>query len=39
MGQVRIVEFKGYSATAKLFYREAEALRRSYEDQSIHRRI
>jgi hypothetical protein len=33
MGQASEVEFKSYSATAKGFYREAEALRRSYEER------
>ena len=32
MGTVRAINFKGYLATAGRFYREAEALRRSYED-------
>ncbi len=30
-GEVRPVPFKGYLATAKRFYREAETIRRSYE--------
>ncbi|HEV2619777.1 MAG TPA: hypothetical protein VGU23_07550 [Acidobacteriaceae bacterium] len=30
-GEVRTVPFKGYLATARRFYREAEAIRRSYE--------
>jgi hypothetical protein len=33
MGQVSRVEFQGYPALAKGFYREAEALRRSYEEK------
>jgi len=32
MGEVKPVKFRGYLATAKRFYREAEVLRRSYED-------
>lgn len=36
MGQVQLVEFKSYAATARRFYREVEALRRNYEDESIH---
>jgi hypothetical protein len=32
MGEVRSIQFRGYLATAKRFYREAEAIRRSYED-------
>jgi hypothetical protein len=32
MGEARTVPFRGYLATAKRFYREAEAIRRSYED-------
>ncbi len=31
-GDVRSVQFRGYLATAKRFYREAEAIRRSYEN-------
>jgi hypothetical protein len=31
-GKVRPVQFRGYLATAKRFYREAEAIRRSYEN-------
>ena len=31
-GEVHPVQFRGYLATAKRFYREAEAMRRSYED-------
>lgn len=34
-GHVRPVIFKGYVAMARRFYREAEAIRRKYEDQSI----
>ena len=30
-GEVHEVLYKGYSATAKRFYREAQAIRRSYE--------
>ena len=32
MGEVTVVPFRGYLETMSLFYREAEALRRSYED-------
>jgi hypothetical protein len=32
MGEVKPVLFTGYGATARRFYREVEALRRSYED-------
>jgi len=32
MGEVSPVPFRGYLATAKRFYREAEAIRRSYEN-------
>jgi hypothetical protein len=32
MGQAKPVRFKEYLATANRFYREVEALRRSYED-------
>lgn len=39
MGEVKSVQFRGYLATAKRFYREAEALRRSYENQGVPRRI
>ena len=39
MGEVSGVQFHGYLATAKRFYREAEALRRSYEDKGVPRRI
>jgi len=31
-GEVRVVPFSGYLATAKRFYREVEMLRRNYED-------
>jgi len=31
MGEVRPFRYRGYLATAKRFFREAEALRRSYE--------
>jgi hypothetical protein len=33
MGQVKPVEFHEYSATAMHFYREAEAIRRSYKEK------
>jgi hypothetical protein len=32
MGEVKPALFTGYGATARRFYREVEALRRSYED-------
>lgn len=32
LGEAHPVRFRSYLATAKRFYREAEALRRSYED-------
>ncbi len=35
LGQVEIVEFQGYLETARRFYREVDALRRSYENQGI----
>lgn len=35
MGEVKQVLFRGYLATAKRFFREAEMIRRSYEDQSV----
>ncbi len=38
-GEVSPVPFKGYLETAKRFYREAEAIRRRYEDESVPRRI
>jgi hypothetical protein len=36
MGAVQAVEFKGYKATASRFYREVEAIRRRYEDESAY---
>ena len=33
MGHVSLIEFDGYTALAKGFYRETEALRRSYEEK------
>ena len=39
MGEVYPFQFRGYLATAKRFYREAEAIRRSYENESISRRL
>jgi hypothetical protein len=36
MGTVQRVEFKNYESTASRFYREVEAIRRSYEGKSIH---
>jgi hypothetical protein len=38
-GEVQPAPFKGYLTTARRFYREAEAIRRSYEDKSVSRRI
>jgi len=35
LGEVEPVKFKGYAATAERFYREAEVLRRSYENKDI----
>ena len=39
MGDVKPVRFMDYAATAKRFYREAETMRRSYEDEALSRRI
>ena len=39
MGEVRTVEYESFPATARRFYREVEAIRRSYEGQGFHRRI
>jgi hypothetical protein len=39
MGQVEPVRFDGYLATAERFYREAEFLRRSYENKDFRGRI
>ena len=39
MGEVKPLPFRGYPATARRFYREAEAIRRSYEDEGVSRRI
>ncbi len=39
MGKADIAEFEDYVMTASRFYREAEALRRSYENEDIRRRI
>ena len=39
MGEVKAVQFKGYAATARRFFREAEAIRRSYENDSVERRF
>ena len=36
MGKVEQVEFRGYPATARRFFNEVEAIRRSYEGQGIH---
>src|ERR1035437_3257945 len=33
MGEVREVEFNGFNETSSRFYREVEALRRSYEEK------
>ena len=35
LGEVSAVEFSQYPATARRFYREVEAMRRSYEGQDI----
>jgi hypothetical protein len=32
MGEVQLIEFNGFSAVAKRFYREVEALRKNYAD-------
>src|SRR5664279_4704571 len=39
MGEVKPAPFRGYPATARRFYRETEAIRRSYEDGGVPRRI
>jgi hypothetical protein len=39
MGNATKVSFTNYSATARRFFREAESLRRSYEDENPHRRL
>lgn len=39
MGEVHPSQFRGYLATAKRFYREAEAIKRNYENESISRRL
>ncbi|MGA2570409.1 MAG: hypothetical protein ABSF23_07805 [Terracidiphilus sp.] len=36
MGTVQEVEFENFKSTANRFYREVEAIRRSYEGKSIH---
>ena len=36
MGTVTEVEFVGFDQTSQRFYREVEAIRRSYEGKSIH---
>ena len=35
MGRVEVVEYEGFPSTARRFYREVEAVRRSYEGKSI----
>jgi hypothetical protein len=35
MGEVQVASFNTYRATARRFYREAEALRKRYEDKSL----
>jgi hypothetical protein len=35
LGEVTPVAYRGYPATAALFYREAEAIRRRYEDEYL----
>jgi hypothetical protein len=39
MGEVTLVEFEDYPAMARSFYREAESLRRSYENESVRGRV
>ena len=42
MGEVETVEtahFKGYAAIARRFFRDAEEIRRSYENDSVERRF
>lgn len=39
MGSVTLVQFEDYPTTARRFYREAETLRRSYEDQGVRGRV
>jgi hypothetical protein len=38
-GEVSLFDYQSYPATAEQFYREAEALRRSYEDKGPARRV
>jgi hypothetical protein len=38
-GKASSAGFEGYKATAERFYREVEAMRRNYEDQSVRGRI
>ena len=33
MGQIELVEFDGYPATARRFFREVEAIRRAYKEK------
>lgn len=39
MGNAQVVELESYPDTANRFYREVEAIRRSYEGQGFQRRI
>jgi hypothetical protein len=39
MGEVTLLEFEDYPAMARSFYREAESLRRSYENESVRGRV
>lgn len=39
MGEVEEVPYEGYLATSTKFYRDAETIRRSYEDKSVRRRV
>ena len=39
MGTAAKVSFTNYAATARRFFRKAEALRRTYEDQDLDRRL
>jgi hypothetical protein len=39
LGKVEPFQFEGYLATPERFYREAERLRRNYEDKDFRRRL
>ena len=39
MGIATKVSFINYTATARRFFREAESLRRKYEDENLYRRL